>query len=222
MPKVIIPSKTTDVNPLDLKSLDKKIYTDDEIKDFRMDEAIQNHPLRRRPTNIRSKIAYQEILRNCKETNRYLLPGQVAIFSYSEPKFKEDLEYYDKTPFVLYFGLTRTKDDVIREIGLNLHYYPPHTRMNILNSAYEIFKDYFEQSFNEPIHKPNTYINWKALKHTLSRHNKIAFGVKMYVPVLRNRTLLVPTRLLPTAFHTEGHFSKATLQQIFHFWRQFR
>ena len=52
-------------------------------------------------------------------------------------------------------------------------------------------------------------------------NDKIGFGIKMYVPVLRGRSYVIPTRLLPTAFYTEGHFSKATLQQIFKFWRQF-
>jgi hypothetical protein len=54
------------------------------------------------------------------------------------------------------------------------------------------------------------------------RHNlKLAFGIKMYIPVLRGASYVVPGRLLSTAYFTEGHFSKATLQQIFKFWRQF-
>jgi hypothetical protein len=59
------------------------------------------------------------------------------------------------------------------------------------------------------------------LKHLLKTNQKIAFGTKMYIPVLRGATFNIPARLLPTAFYTEGKFSKATLQQIFHFWRQF-
>jgi hypothetical protein len=50
---------------------------------------------------------------------------------------------------------------------------------------------------------------------------KIAFDIKMYIPVLRGSSYVLPTRLLPTAFYTEGHFSKATLAQIFSFWRKF-
>jgi len=55
----------------------------------------------------------------------------------------------------------------------------------------------------------------------MRRNLKIAFGIKMYIPVLRQASWLIPTRLLSTAMYTEGHFSKATLQQIYHFWRQF-
>ena len=51
--------------------------------------------------------------------------------------------------------------------------------------------------------------------------NLIAFAVKEYVPSLRGLTYVIPTKLLPIAFYTEGHFSRATIQQVHAFWRQF-
>jgi hypothetical protein len=156
-----------------------------------------------------------------KHSSKYILPGQVCLFAYQEPKFKEELEYYDRFPLIIALGITRTKDGVIREIGLNLHYFPPHTRARILIQTYNVFKPYFEKYFNEASKKPNMFISYKKLKALMRRNSKIAFGVKMYIPVLRGITYNVPARLLSTAFYTEGHFSKATLQQIFKFWRQF-
>ena len=197
------------------------IYTPDEIDLFKLLEAYRLHPLSRRPTNIRSKLAYKEILNGLKPTSKYLLPGQIVCFEYLEPKFKDELEYYDRTPLTMFFGITRTKDGNIREIGLNLHYYPPHTRVNIMNKAYEVFKPYFNKYFNNPSSKPNTFISYEALKHIIKVNQKIGFGIKMYIPTLRSKSFLIPTRMLPTALFTEGHFSKATLQQIFAFWRQF-
>lgn len=215
-------SKTTLGAVRDARELAKHIYTDDEIERFRMDVAINNHPLARKPTLMRSKLAYREILHNVKPTHRYLLPGQIVMFEYLEPKFKEELEYYDRTPLVLFFGITRTEDGNIREIGLNLHYYPPFARMKILNTTYEVFKTYFQKNFNDPSGKPNMFISWNALKHLLKRNTKLAFGVKMYIPTLRSNSYLIPTRLLGTAYYTEGHFSKATLAQIQKFWRMFK
>ena len=197
-------------------------YTDDEIDEYNITEAINNHPLARRPTNIRSKLAYKEILGNLKPTKRYLLPGQCVCFEYLEPKYKEDLEYYDKTPFVLFLGITRTKDDTIREVGLNLHYFPPFTRARILANTYNAFKPYFTKYFNEASEKPNTVISYDALNKLMKSNSKIAFGIKMYIPVLRSMSYVLPAKYLSTAFYTEGHFSKATLQQIFRFWRQFK
>ena len=193
----------------------------DEIKHFNLNEAIEKHPLANKSTSTRSKLAYKEIIHNTKPTKKYLLPGQVVLFHYNEPKFKEELEYYDRTPFTLFLGITRTKDGNIREVGLNLHYYPPFARARILNHTYEVFKPYFDKNFNDVTGKPNTFISYKQLKHLMRTNLKIAFGIKMYIPTLRGNTYVLPTRLLPTACYTEGHFSKATLAQIFHFWRQF-
>ena len=204
-----------------LKEISSRIWDPEEIKAYQLDEAINNHPLAKRPTAIRSKLAYKEILHNAKLTKKYLLPGQVVLFHYAEPKYKEELEYYDKTPFTLFLGITRTNDGNIREVGLNLHYYPPFSRTRILTHTYNVFKPYFDKNFNEVTGKPNTFISYDRLKHLMKANLKIAFGIKMYIPVLRQASWLIPTRLLSTAIYTEGHFSKATLQQIFHFWRQF-
>lgn len=204
------------------KQLVEHEYTDDEIKKYNIVDEINDHPLARRPINTRSKLAYQALMTNLDPTKKYLLPGQIAIFNYANPLHEAELEYYDATPFTLFLGITRTKDNKIREIGLNLHYYPPFTRRKILQETYTIFKHYFNKYFNESSEKPNTFISYDVLKRVMRQNQKIGFGIKMYVPSLRGQTWLIPTRLLPTAFYTEGHFSKATLQQIFMFWRKFR
>ena len=202
-----------------LHDIDRYIYDANSIDDFRMDEAIQNHPLKHRPTSLRSKMAYADLMKVCKPTTKYLLPGQIVLFGYAEPKFKEDLEYYDKTPLTLFCGITRTDDGNIREIGFNLHYYPPFARMKILNTIYEVFKSYYVKYFNNQPNKPNNYINYRLLK-TMLRSQKIKFGLKMYIPVLRGNTYVLPTKLIPIAAQTEGHFSGATLAQIKSFWRK--
>ena len=216
------PTTTTNLAEIrSLNELDKKIYTKEEIKNFRLDEAIREHPLIKKPTSARSKLAYKELMSNLKPTTKYLLPGQLVLFRYAHPKFKEELEYYDASPLTLFCGIIRTKDDTIREIGLNLHYYPPQIRTRILIHTYEAFRPYFEEYFNSPSRKPNMMISYDALKGIMKRNEKIAFGIKMYIPILRGTSYIVPTRLIPTASYTEGHFSKATLNQIFHFWRTF-
>lgn len=203
----------------------KDIYfTRDLIIDYRMNEAIAQHPLAKIHWSKRSKIAYRDILTTCKPTPKYLLPGQIVLFEYLEPKYKEELEYYDRTPLTLFCGITRTKEGQIREIGFNLHYYPPFARAKIMNTVYEVFKNYYskEQTFNEGTNRPNTFISYKALCALLKRNQKIAFGIKMYIPVLRSRSYVLPTKMLSTAFYTEGHFSKATARQVYMFWKQFR
>lgn len=221
MPIIQKPEHIALQTPKQLNDIDSIIYTKDEIKEFNLSEAINDHPLAKRPTSIRSKLAYKELIANCKPSKRYMLPGWMCLFGYSEPKLKEDLEFYDRSPLVLFFGITRTKEGNIREVGINLHYYPPFTRLRILKKAYEVYKPFFDDNFNSMTGKPNKFISWSQLE-AINKHNyKLGFGVKMYIPVLRQTTWMVPTRLFQTAFYTEGHFSKATMQQIFRFWRQF-
>jgi len=204
-----------------LKDLDRKIYNENEIKHFDLMESINEHPLSKRPTAIRSKLAYKEIMTITKPTKKYLLPGQLVLFHYAQPKFKEELEYYDASPLTLFCGITRTEDGNIREVGINLHYYPPFTRTKVIDAVYKHFKPYFDKNFNEVSGKPNTWISYSSVKHLMKSGTKLGFGIRMYIPVLRGASYVLPTRLVPTACYTEGHFSNATLQQIFHFWRNF-
>lgn len=209
----------------DVRSLDdfaKHLYTDDEIRQYDPIDNINSHPLSKRSVNERSKYAYSIIMKNTDASSKYILPGQLSIFGYQEPKFKEELAYYDATPFVLMFGIFRTNNGDIREIGLNLHYYPPFCRIQILETVYNKFKPYFNKFFNDKPNKPNSIMSYNALKHIIRKDKNIAFGVKEYIPVLRGKTFVIPTRFLATAALTEGHFSKATLHQIYHFWRKYR
>lgn len=204
---------------MDLGEISRHVYSDDEIESWRMDEAIEGSPIAKKPLNMRSKMAYREIMRSLKPTKKYLLPGEMCVFSYSSPKTAADLEYYDATPFVLFFGITRAQDGNIREIGFNLHYYPPLARKKILNTVYEIFKSYYKKYFNGQPHKANTFVNYNLLKRML-RQSKIKFGLRMYVPSLRGSTWTLPTKMIPVAAMTEGHFNGSTYQNIQRFWRR--
>lgn len=212
---------TTVGNVRNLHEVVSHIYTDDEIKKFNMQMAIDNHPLARKPVNLRSKLAYKEIMTEVPKSPRYLLPGMFTMFGYRQPKYKDELAYYDGTPAVIFFGITRTKESAIREIGFNLHYFPPFARARIINIVYEVFRQYYQKYFNEVPQRPNRMINYNVLKKLLDKYG-IGFGLRMYIPVLRGQTYILPTRMIPTLAFTEGHFNGATLGQIQRYWRRFR
>lgn len=205
----------------DLHDVTTHIYTDDEIKHFNMQMAIDNHPLSKKPTNMRSKFAYKEIMTEVQQSPRYMLPGMFAMFGYRQPKYKEQLKYYDATPAVIFFGITRTKESTIREVGFNLHYFPPFARAKIINIVYNVFKAYYNKYFNEVPSRPNRFIDYNVLVRMLNKYG-IGFGLRMYIPVLRGRTFIMPTRMIPTLAYTEGHFNGATLGQIQRYWRKFK
>lgn len=204
-----------------LHEVTSHIYSDDEIKHFNMQLAIDNHPLSRKSSNVRSKLAYKEIMNEVQQSPRYMLPGMFAMFGYRTPKYKEQLQYYDATPAVIFFGITRTKESTIREIGFNLHYFPPFARARIINIVYEVFKAYYIKYFNEVPNRVNRFVDYNTLKKLLNKYG-IGFGLRMYIPVLRGKTYILPTRMIPTLAYTEGHFNGATLGQIQRYWRKFR
>lgn len=203
----------------DLNEVTTHIYSDDEIRVFDISLAIKNHPLSRKPTNLRSKLAYREIMQNVNVSPKYMLPGMFAIFGYKEPKTKEELEYYDATPGVIFFGITRTKTSAIREIGFNLHYFPPYIRGKIIEIVFNTFRQYYTKYFNEVPSRPNRMVSYPILKKLLDRY-KIGFGLRMYIPVLRGKTYILPSRLVSTMAFTEGHFNGATLKSIRRKWRK--
>ena len=213
--------QTTNGFTKNLQEVVSHIYTDDEIRKFNMQAAIDNHPLSHKPTNLRSKLAYKEIISQVNRSPRYLLPGMFVVFGYRHPKYKDELKYYDGTPAVIFFGLMRTKESAIREIGFNLHYFPPFARARIITIVYNVFKQYYNKYFNEMPTKPNRMINYNVIKNMLDKFG-IGFGLRMYIPVLRGQTYILPTRMIPTMSYTEGHFNGATLGQIQRYWRKFR
>lgn len=205
--------------PFTLDDIKKHNYIKEELETWRMDDAINNSPIARKPINMRSKMAYRAILTSIKPTKKYLLPGEMCIFNYMSPKTQAELEYFDATPFVLFFGITRNEEGNIREVGFNLHYYPPKARTKILNTVYEVFKSYYTKYFNDSPHKVNQFINYNLLKR-LFKAQKIKFGLKMYIPTLRGNTYVLPTKLVPVAAMTEGHFSGTALANVQRYWRK--
>lgn len=212
---------TTPGSIRNLEAVTSHIYDDEEIKRFNMQKAIDNHPLSHKPTNMRSKIAYKEIINEVQQSPKYMLPGMFAVFGYRSPKYKEHLDYYDATPAVIFFGITRTKESTIRELGFNLHYFPPFARARIITLVYNVFKQYYNKYFNDVPTRPNMMVDYNTLKRMLDKYG-IGFGLKMYIPVLRGKTYILPTRLVPTLAYTEGHFNGATLGQIQRYWRRFK
>ena len=75
--------------------------------------------------------------------------------------------------------------------------------------------------FNEVPNRVNKFVDYNTLKKLLNKYG-IGFGLRMYIPVLRGKTYILPTRMIPTLAYTEGHFNGATLGQIQRYWRKYK
>lgn len=77
---------------------------------------------------LQSKVINRNrLFREGRLTNR-IIPGRMYMFYY-DPKYKDDLPYYDRFPLVLPYKFT-AQDGMM---GLNLHYLPYFQRVQLLD-----------------------------------------------------------------------------------------
>ena len=97
-----------------------------------------------------------------------ILPGQLIMFNYFEPKTKEELKYYDTMPCTIFFGIIQTENGP-RVIGFNLHYYPPRIRYELMDRIFDIYKPFYLKSWNSPLKQEMSYFNYKQLIQQLQK-----------------------------------------------------
>lgn len=85
--------------------------------------------------SVRS-VKVETIIRKNTEYNRpQIKPGFLYLFNYN-PKFKEELPYYDRYPIV--FPFEKTEDGFL---GMNLHYIPPLYRAKLMDNLYPLINN---------------------------------------------------------------------------------
>lgn len=191
-------------------------------KDFNLLKDIQSNKLYKSNAKNRDKYS-RKLLESELPTAppRNILPGQLCVFEYFEPKTKEELEYYDAQPCTIYFGVVITEKNEKRVLGFNIHYYPPRMAFRVLNRIYEIFKPYYKNSWETPLTKEIPYMQYKMLLDQLQKA-KLDFGVRMYIPKLMNKIRPVPIKYWSTAVFTYGYFHKRSRDAIMNYWRNFK
>ena len=188
-------------------------------KNFDMLKAIREEKLYRSNIQRRDKVARQFVDENYDIKGKpAILPGQLIMFNYLEPKTKEELQYYDAMPCTIFFGIVNTKNGK-RVIGFNIHYYPPRIRYQLMNRIFEIFRPIYEKQFNEPLKEEMSYFNYKMLISQLQKA-KLDFGIREYIPQLMAKIVPIPVSGWQKAVFTEGHFRKETREQILNYWKK--
>lgn len=165
--------------------------------------------------------AYKYITENVKPTTmkaNEAVPGQMILFEYMKPKTEEQLEYYDKYPCTLFFGMFQTKGGEWRILGFNIHYYPIKMRFQIMNKIFDMYKPIYTKYFNQPLIKEIDAFDYKYLMDGLEKA-KLDFGVREYIPELCGKVWKVPANMWQVAVYTEGVFEKKTRNAIIKYWQ---
>jgi hypothetical protein len=185
---------------------------------FKMYKAIQDEKSYHRKVQARNNSVRKYLEESCQmEDQRSILPGQMIMFDYFEPKMKDELEYYDAKPVTIFFNIIETPLGR-RVLGFNLHYYPPRIRWFILDRIFEIFKPLYSRNWNQSLSKELYGFDYRFFMEQLEEQG-LSFGVRMYDPELMKRIKPIPVNLWPKAAYTEGMFRKRTRDQILHYWQ---
>ena len=184
------------------------------IKDIREDKLYKSNIVRR-DVAVRKWVDNNVDTKNKNE----IMPGQLIMFNYFEPATKEELEYYDQLPCTIFFNEFKTKEGELRVLGFNLHYYPPKIRYMVADRIFSIFKPIYEQSWNTPLKKPMSFMQYKMILEQLEKQG-LSFGVREYIPALMHSIRPIPPKDWSKAVFTEGRFRKRTREQILNYWRQ--
>lgn len=187
-------------------------------RDYDLLKDIRSQKLYKSNVGVRDKVARQFLNENYEAKNaNSILPGQLVMFNYFEPKTKEELEYYDAMPVTIFFGVYNSSLGK-RVIGFNIHYYPPRMRYRILERVFEIYKPIYLKRFNDPINKELTHFDYKWMMEQLEKIG-LDFGVRQYIPALCAKITPLPMEAWNAAAFTEGRFHKRTRAQILNYWR---
>ena len=187
-------------------------------KDFDMYKAIRSEKLYKANIKRRDASVRKYVDENVKAKGKpSILPGQLIMFNYFQPKTEDQLKYYDAMPCTIFFGIINTKNGK-RVIGFNIHYYPPRMRYKLMSRIYEIFKPIYSKCFNKPLTEEVAHFNYKMLMEQLQKA-KLDFGIREYIPNLMGKITPIPASDWSKAVFSEGHFRKETREQILNYWK---
>ena len=186
------------------------------LKDIRQDELYKSNVIRRNKSA--RKIIEEKCTEDVNKVNS-ILPGQLIMFNYFEPKTKEELEYYDAQPCTIFFGVFMTKEHEKRVMGFNIHYYPPRIRYQLMDRVFEIYKSSYTKQWSKPLKKEIPVFYPELFIYQLQKA-KLDFGIRMYIPKLMNTITPIPSSMWHKAVFTEGAFKKRTREAILNYWKQ--
>lgn len=169
--------------------------------------------IKKRDTSVRKFIDESVKIKN----NSTVLPGQLVMFNYFQPKTEEQLKYYDAMPCTIFFGIVKTKEGP-RVIGFNIHYYPPRIRYELMDRIFDIFKPFYLESWNGELESEISDFNYRMLIRQLQKA-KLDFGIREYIPQLMHKIQPIPPKYWQKAVFTEGRFKKETRTQILNYWK---
>lgn len=153
---------------------------------------------------IRS-VQVESIIRKNPEYNKSnIRPGFMYLFNY-DPKYKEELPYYDRFPLV--FPFEKTEDGFL---GMNLHYIPHLYRARLMDQLYDLTNN---TRFDATTKLRASY----SMLNSAARYKYFKPCVKRYlISHVRSKFLEIPSNEWDIAlFLPLERFTKATKNNVY-------
>ena len=177
-------------------------------KKFSLITEVKKNPLYKLSNrDKRARAVLEQDKKNAKLTSKNnIVPGQLVLFKYLNPKNADELEYYDASPCTIFFGIFNSSNGK-RVLGFNIHYFPPQLRYNIMQQIYEMYKPVYRKYFETGVSRDLDAFDYSYLTDELSRHH-LAFAspLKYAIMVLRVSFLNQPSVNIAT-----GHIFGGTI-----------
>lgn len=152
-----------------------------------------------------ARISERAFINHDKERlTNIILPGSMYMYSY-DPKWKEELPFYDRFPLVFPFKVEKD-----RFWGINLHYLPLGYRAKLMDALYDLSNN---QRYDE---KTRLRLNYNVL-NSASKFRYFKPCVKQYLfSHLQSRFMYIyPSEWDIALFLPLERFRKATKTQVF-------
>tara|TARA_R110001592_G_scaffold350623_3_gene646918 strand:- start:559 stop:1167 length:609 start_codon:yes stop_codon:yes gene_type:complete len=125
--------------------------------------------------------------------NQMMQVGKINQFKYN-PKGKDTLDYYDKSPLVLSLGIIQRKK-MRYELGLNLNFIPAPYKWYILETIQRTYSGFFQRqkdgrASNNALKQPQIMYRYAAVKALLSKYG-FEFALRTYIPSRKSKVYCI-------------------------------
>jgi hypothetical protein len=144
------------------------------------------------PESDNPKDAYAWLLEQMKDPRNtrvqidrdpWMKPGKIYIFKY-DAKYKNLLEYWDKHPIVFVLGKMQTNQSIVT-LGLNLSWYPPNIRKQIIERIQTLYKVKYGEAIDKNPYsakdQKSVLIDLYTLKMALDSLG-LSWAIRSYLP----------------------------------------
>ena len=131
-----------------------------------------------------NEISIDRSTRVQKLTATNMEPGKIYIYTY-DAKTKSKLDYWDRTPIMLYFGKRKSANGSILYVGINISWYPPKYRKRIIKRLKSFYKTAYSDAIKKFPHKAKeqapVVLDLYSLKLAMDSWG-FSFALRTYLP----------------------------------------